>query len=121
MSAAHTPTPWVLVEKPTTAGTVFKVGSQQMVDGTHGGICLYDDHTSLNPHVPGTQEANAAFIVRACNSHDQLVAAVKAQHSAIDTLMAHLIHLDPNFKPTKSIIWPAVVAGNEALAAAGAK
>jgi hypothetical protein len=76
-NTAHTPTPWVWIEKPTTAGTVFKVGSQAMVDGTHGCICLYDDHTSLNPHPRGTQAANAALIVRACNSHEQLVAALQ--------------------------------------------
>jgi hypothetical protein len=72
MDAAHTPTPWVWIEKPTTAGTVFKVGSQQMVDGTHGGICLYDDHTARNPRAPGEQQANAEFIVRACNAHYML-------------------------------------------------
>jgi len=64
--------PWVVKRIPTSAGQCFKVGSPEMVEASHGGICLYDDSTSLNPHKAGEQEANAALIVRAVNEYDAL-------------------------------------------------
>lgn len=75
---AHTPTPWVVKEVATSAGTCFRVGPQHIVDMNHGGMCLYDDHYQHNPHASGEQRANAAFIVRACNLYEDLVAALKA-------------------------------------------
>ena len=53
----HTPTPWNVV--------------------THNGVSLIDgdaDRIGVNVEAP----ANAAFIVRACNSHDALVKALEA-------------------------------------------
>lgn len=44
-----------------------------------------------------------------------LLEAAKAQHQAIDWLMARLIELDSSFMPTKSRIWPALVQGNAAI------
>lgn len=49
---------------------------------------------------------------------DELLAACKSQHKAIDALMARLIELDPTFMPSQSAAWPAVVQGNEAIAKA---
>jgi len=60
------------------------------------------------------------FIVRACNSHEQLVAALRDGRVAIDVLMAQLIEVDPSFLPTKSAAWPALVAIKAALEAAEA-
>lgn len=65
-------------------------------------------------------QALTETIVRACNAHEQLVDAVKMQHKAIDILMARIIGLDSTFKPSQSAIWPAVIAGSQALAAVGA-
>lgn len=48
----------------------------------------------------------------------ELLAACKAQHNAIDILMAHLIELDPTFLPSKSRIWPMLLQGNAAIAKA---
>lgn len=62
--------------------------------------------------------ANAEFIVKAWNSHDKLVAALRGEHQAIDWLMARLIQLDPSFTPSKSEIWKFIAAGKEALDAA---
>ena len=59
----HTPTPWNVV--------------------THNGVSLIDgdaDRIGVNVEAP----ANAAFIVRACNSHDALVKALEALHIEMD-------------------------------------
>jgi hypothetical protein len=46
----------------------------------------------------------------------EIVAVLKAQHNAIDTLMAALMFHDKEFRPSKSgPIWDAVVAGNEMI------
>ncbi len=77
MSAGHTATPWVYRKVKTSIGFAYRVGAEEIVNGTHGATVLYDDNTILNPHASGVQEANAEFIVRACNSHDDLVKALK--------------------------------------------
>jgi hypothetical protein len=66
MSAAHTPTPWIAEDNGhfwqinTANGLVADlVESTHMFDGTDAG------------------EANAEFIVRACNSFDSLVDALR--------------------------------------------
>jgi hypothetical protein len=66
-------------------------------------------------HEQDEVEATAAFIVHACNSHEQLAAALRSGRVAIDVLMAQLIELDPSFMPTKSAAWPALVAIKAAL------
>ncbi len=48
------------------------------------------------------------------NAAPELLACVKAQHVAIDILMARLIERDPGFLPSKSPVWP-MVAGGHAL------
>lgn len=59
---------------------------------------------------------HAAYMVRAINCHDDLLAACKAQHQAIDILLAMLAWVDPTFFPSKSgIPWDAVLAGNDAV------
>lgn len=61
----HTPGPWVVIEKTTSVGKCFRVGPHEIVTENHGGICLYDDRTQLNPHSAGEQEANARLIAAA--------------------------------------------------------
>jgi phosphoketolase len=69
-------------------------------------------------------QANAAFIARAMECHDDLLAACKAQHEAIDILFAMLIARSPaggTFYPSKSgQPWEAMKAGHAAIAKAGA-
>ena len=62
----HTPTPWIT--EPHGDTTALYSGR----DRDHHGLRLMNlDDGDMN------FEANAAFIVRACNSHDELVAACK--------------------------------------------
>lgn len=44
-----------------------------------------------------------------------LADALEAEHKANDWLMATVIGLDKEFLPTKSPVWPAIVAGHAAL------
>lgn len=111
MNTKHTPTPWKL--DPDLIGQIVNQADTKLV-ARAGRV-----EPLKNLDQP-EREANAEFIVRACNSHGLLVAAVKAQHGALDILMARLITLDPTFMPTKSEAWTAVITGNGALAAAGA-
>lgn len=89
MTTKHTPTPWFL--------------SGPHNDGSAG---IY---TTANPSVDSSVaafsdvgEANAAFIVRACNAHDELVAALEntlqfakaCQHMSEDKLMRQAIQHD---------------------------
>lgn len=75
--AAHTPTPWevtptlgkLAITRPhTTAGIAFD------------SICHMDSSDDIDP------EANAAFIVKAVNSHEELLKALKKarDYSALD-------------------------------------
>jgi len=66
MSAQHTPTPWELSVYNHATQTTTIIGP---ADG-HGGRPIVCDacEQSSGPD-------NAAFIVRACNAHDELVAA----------------------------------------------
>ena len=40
---------------------------------------------------------------------------IQLQHETIDMLLARIIQLDPEFFPSESAAWPAVVAGKAAL------
>lgn len=65
----HTPTPWRLPKVPAEAPDATIV-----CDADGGSIA---DCTPAGPWIPEEQaEANAAFIVRAVNSHDALVKAI---------------------------------------------
>lgn len=115
----YTPTPW-MVSRNTDKGLVwvdsFDAPSCGVADLYHRhGIGVEDFVAKDNA------EANAAFIVKACNAHDELVEVVRAQHQAIDWLMATLIQKthalgEPSFYPSKSPVWPAVQRGAAALA-----
>jgi hypothetical protein len=84
MSAAHTATPWNLVDN----GLYFEIvvpwsGAPEVIDQYCPKICTvsYQD----NDGIKGTP--NAEFIVRACNAHDDLVKALK--------LMLDAFYYDP--------------------------
>lgn len=67
-NATHTPTPWELYDEGKSAvGHQFAiVGNKERIATVHG----------LENELPKTQ-ANAAFIVRAVNCHDELVETIK--------------------------------------------
>ncbi len=62
---AHTPTPWHITTNPHNEGD----GTFYIVDGTINAVSVAQLETDDSVR----DEANAAFIVRACNAHDGLV------------------------------------------------
>src|SRR6218665_3967604 len=111
MSTKHTPGPWVL----------FEVGGD---NGTRPAQCPVAESTKQSI-LTVTEEAGTTFAAvlkkedaRLIAAAPELLEACKAQHRAIDLLMAKLVTLDPTFMPTKSAAWPACVAGNAAIAKA---
>ncbi len=72
----HSPLPW-----RTSSASTHVEGDpfwSTRVSASHGGISA----TGVAESEPGAR-ANAAFIVRACNSHDELVAALEEARAAI--------------------------------------
>lgn len=77
----HTPTPWKIDEEyilhdETTVGQLWAEGSWSPVPGTS--IPTFDE-----------MQANAAFIVKAVNVHDELVYALESAKKIIDYLAEH--------------------------------
>jgi hypothetical protein len=64
MSTQHTPTPWQVD------------ASKHSVSIVADRFCVAQTATAQTGNV-APAEANAAFIVRACNAHDELVAALR--------------------------------------------
>jgi len=102
--SAHTPGPWI------HAIDFGQVGSIESQNGT----VIAQAQALVRDYDHAERNANARLIAAA----PDLLAACQAQHHAIDVLMARLIALDPEFMPTKSTIWPALVAGSDAIAKA---
>lgn len=67
-TAQHTPTPWV--HDPVLPAHVYS-------DDATGSIVATCTGFSFAPRPEAEKRANAAFIVRACNAHDELVAALR--------------------------------------------
>lgn len=63
MTTQHTPTPWKCAARPGPCGTHL--------------LCIASANDLLIADIWGGSEANAAFIVRAVNAHDELVAALR--------------------------------------------
>lgn len=84
----HTPTPWSI--------GITNNGAD------HINVWMGIVHVaSVMKFVPTGEsaEANAEFIVRACNSHDELVEALEAQEAA-EKWIAENDETDPFFEPT---------------------
>jgi hypothetical protein len=97
----HTPLPWLLHSEYSTV--VMTPGRAIIADTL--GIDFDAD----------TDRANAAFIVRACNSHEQMVAALREIENHLDGRMTHQAD-NPNY-PFWNQLWDIARA---ALAAAEA-
>jgi hypothetical protein len=72
----HTPTPWFFL----------KNGPDYAISATKSRIARFSDIFATQPHSEAQYEeaeANAEFIVRACNAHDDLVAALELSKSFI--------------------------------------
>ena len=95
----HTPGPWVI--DPELAHTIT----------TPGGMTIAKAESNREEW-----QANAEYIVRACNSYPALLEACKAQHKAIDYLFAMLIERDKKFYPSKSgLPWDAMKTANAVI------
>ena len=71
MTTQHTPTPWKVLQAGDPSG-VPRVTSDK------GGVAVICVNRYMGEKGPSAEEsANAAFIVRACNAHDELVAALR--------------------------------------------
>jgi hypothetical protein len=118
----HTPLPWIAV------------GSYWIIPATHqeraiGGSTNAKDHVEKFAHVIATVEqdekrftheqveANAAFIVRAVNSHEQLVTAL---HQILDTKPAYGMNPNAVVGSPHAIGWNVHDIARAALAAAEA-
>lgn len=74
MSKQHTPLPWA---------------EQEMPHGRNDRITADDGEGTVICEFPYGLDANAAFIVQACNAHDDLVAALTATLPALEKSAAH--------------------------------
>lgn len=83
----HAALPWAVKEVPTSVGTCFRIGDAKMIEGSHGAIYVYNDRTSLNPHAEDVQQANARFVVTACNSHYEQLDKLKYASQFLDNLI----------------------------------
>jgi hypothetical protein len=90
--AKHTPTPWrIETMRPHTLGKAwinaegmnFVADCSSASARTEHGFCGRVDYEEI--------EANAAFIVRACNSHKDLLSAAKEALSALNRLMPNIV------------------------------
>lgn len=82
--STHTHGPWEIIRHKTQIGECFRVGNKAVMTEGHGGCLLYNDSTSLNPHRPGEQEANATLISAA----PDMYAVLKSMEAVDDDPMA---------------------------------
>ena len=78
----HTPTPWA-VDGYNLAGVIVKLG--RIGEWAKVAECDEDDHFSVDMKI-----ANAAYIVKACNSHAKLVEALKGTTESLQLWLAFL-------------------------------
>lgn len=82
MKTEHTPTPWEMLPAYTNRNA-YPIGKLR-----NAGATKYWDIVGEATGIGGTEEedkANASFIVRACNAHDELLAACKRTKALIES------------------------------------
>lgn len=98
----HTPTPWYL--ETTSAG--LWIGIEKAAGGKVGDIIVsLDVGEEYNPWHNELAAANAAFIVKAVNLHDELVAAVRsflADYDGFDDFQLDRRVDEPMFRKIKA-------------------
>lgn len=109
-TATHTPTPWLVSDFDYT--TVYA----EIEDGDfhqEPGICSCDGEAIAKIEDRDVRRANAAFIVRACNAYDELVAALREYDDAFT---------EANFsvQSDRMRMRKAIIQARAALAKAGA-
>jgi post-segregation antitoxin (ccd killing protein) len=85
----HTPTPWITTKGNGGYLTVIRPSAPQKHDDAVAFTVIRAQHPTTTQ-----AEENAAFIVRACNSHDALVEALKNALKAGDELAERLRRVD---------------------------
>lgn len=113
-TTARTPGPWTLETVRTSVGICHKIGPFPPRNGrdepTHA--CIYVDYPSESPR-DKEMLANAAFIVRAANSHDELVAALEAVLKAWDLVGAARASANDKLYATDGIIRAALAKARQ--------
>jgi hypothetical protein len=79
-----TPLPHLVKCVKTSIGRCFKIGSKERVEHPHGGVCAYEDETSLNPNRAGEVEATAIYYAHAANVLPELVDIIHSMEWAPD-------------------------------------
>lgn len=81
MTAQHTPGPWECVHNSWEVSTVYSHGGHGVIAECpiDSGVCEETQY-----HLEAVKDANAEFIVRACNSHYELLEALKELVASID-------------------------------------
>jgi hypothetical protein len=117
----HTPTPWRSSAEVTQEKNPRRFESAVTTDS--GTILNIPVASCAFPGLLRQEEceANAAFIVRAVNCHDEMADALAASKSAIEGLLRILAVDFSTFSPTEGPFWKAVSKCNAALAKAEAK
>ena len=87
--AAHTPTPWLLPTSNKGALPVYIAAKDDRYKSGMVLICAVGDLAD-GPHDYRETAANAAFIVKACNSHAQLTAENAALREGCQAAFDHL-------------------------------
>lgn len=103
----HTPGPWRIREWEDGDGH-----ARISIDGDIDATLTFRGLANV-PYDNGDESlmANARLIAAA----PDMLAALKAQHEAIDVLLAMVIGLDKTFLPTKSSVWPKLLQGKAAI------
>ena len=84
---AHTPLPWE-VEKGHVQRDSNGIRYWQVTDGQDAIACNQFCYAGYDPAV---NAANAAFIVRACNSHYQLVSALESANTLLTKAVGDIV------------------------------
>ena len=85
MATQHTPTPWKTDAKGVIGSSYGRMGSphRRVAD------CRGQKRPYPTPEMDAENAANAAFIVRACNAHEDLLREAKALVAEIDARGYH--------------------------------
>ena len=106
MTTKHTPTPWEITNSGYDDNLIYKIQI-----GTSARTIAYA--YSSDGDKQREQVANAAFIVHACNMHDELVAALRVARTLLATYgSGDTVHVCPH---TGELLTPAIRQINAVL------
>jgi hypothetical protein len=81
MTTPHTPTPWYTNDY----GLIYGEPAEDQDEAPFVADVIADRECAAFGIMPDTERANIAFIVRACNAHDEFIAALKLALQALNT------------------------------------